>query len=67
MKVALPCRDNQVDGHFGHCEYFTIFTLGEMGAIIEENKLIPPPSCDGFKAHNLSGSFKTLKSWELLF
>jgi predicted Fe-Mo cluster-binding NifX family protein len=45
MKVALPCRDNQVDGHFGHCEYFTVFSIGETGEILEEHKLIPPPSC----------------------
>jgi len=27
MKIALPSRQNQVDEHFGHCEYFTVFTV----------------------------------------
>lgn len=26
-KIALPTRNGAVDDHFGHCEYFTIFTL----------------------------------------
>ena len=24
MKVAIPTRNNVVDDHFGHCEYYTI-------------------------------------------
>ena len=29
MKVAIPTRNNVVDDHFGHCEYYTIFTISE--------------------------------------
>ena len=29
MKIALPSRQNQVDEHFGHCEYFTVYTVNE--------------------------------------
>jgi len=29
MKVAVPTRGNVVDDHFGHCEAFTIFTIGD--------------------------------------
>jgi predicted Fe-Mo cluster-binding NifX family protein len=29
MKIALPSRGNLVDSHFGHCEYFTIFTVDD--------------------------------------
>jgi len=28
MKIAVPATsDNQVDGHFGHCEHFNIITV----------------------------------------
>lgn len=30
MKIALPTtQDNQVDAHFGHCEFYTVFTIEE--------------------------------------
>jgi len=29
MKIAVPTRNNIVDDHFGHCEYFTIFKVEE--------------------------------------
>ncbi len=29
MKIALPACQNQVDEHFGHCEYFTVFTIND--------------------------------------
>jgi len=44
MKIALPSRDGQIDGHFGHCEYFTIITI-EDGQISNEEKLDPPEGC----------------------
>ena len=44
MKIALPSRGEQIDGHFGHCEHFKIFTtLGN--AIEREETLTPPPGC----------------------
>ncbi len=33
MKIAIPTKNNQVDSHFGHCEYYTI-------AEVEGNKLV---------------------------
>lgn len=27
MKIAIPTKNNQVDDHFGHCEYFTVLTV----------------------------------------
>lgn len=45
MKVALPTDGNQVDGHFGHCAGFTIFTVDENHQIVSEEALIPPPGC----------------------
>ncbi len=44
MKIALPSRDGLIDGHFGHCEYFTIITI-EDGKISNEEKLDPPEGC----------------------
>lgn len=29
MKIAIPTRDNVIDNHFGHCEYYTILTVGQ--------------------------------------
>ncbi len=44
MKIALPSRNGLIDGHFGHCEYFTIITV-EDGKISKEDKLDPPEGC----------------------
>lgn len=30
MKIAVPVtKDNQIDGHFGHCESYGVFTISE--------------------------------------
>jgi Uncharacterized conserved protein len=29
MKIAIPTRAYAVDGHFGHCEAYTIFTIDQ--------------------------------------
>lgn len=52
MKIAVPSRKGQVDAHFGHCEYFTVFSLTE-GRICAEEELIPPPGC-GCKSNLVS-------------
>jgi predicted DNA-binding protein (UPF0251 family)/predicted Fe-Mo cluster-binding NifX family protein len=44
MKIAVPSRDGEVDGHFGHCAYFTVFTV-EDGKIAAEDKVESPESC----------------------
>jgi predicted Fe-Mo cluster-binding NifX family protein len=44
MKIALPSRDNQVDGHFGHCEYFSVFSVDD-NKIISEKRVDPPAGC----------------------
>jgi len=44
MKIALPARGNQIDGHFGHCEHFKIFTT-EGSVITGEDILNPPAGC----------------------
>ena len=45
MKIALPSRDNQVDGHFGHCEYFTVYTIDDNNKILSEERIDPPVGC----------------------
>lgn len=45
MKIALPSNKNQVDAHFGHCEYFTVFTVNENNEIVAEEKILSPAGC----------------------
>lgn len=45
MKIAIPSKDNFVDDHFGHCQYYTIFTLGENNSIISKTILPSPEGC----------------------
>jgi predicted Fe-Mo cluster-binding NifX family protein len=45
MKVALPSRQNRIDEHFGHCEYFTVFTVDEQNAIVSQEIVSSPAGC----------------------
>jgi predicted Fe-Mo cluster-binding NifX family protein len=45
MKIALPSNQNQIDEHFGHCEYFTVFTVDDQKKILLEEKITPPAGC----------------------
>lgn len=45
MKIALPSRQNQIDDHFGHCEYYTIFTVNDNKEIISQETLASPSGC----------------------
>jgi predicted Fe-Mo cluster-binding NifX family protein len=45
MKIALPSNQNQVDEHFGHCEYFTVFTIDDQNNIRSQETITPPPGC----------------------
>ena len=57
MKIALPTKDNQIDGHFGHCEYFTVFTVDTVKkSILLTEKLQSPEGC-GCKS-NISSTLK---------
>lgn len=49
MKIALPSRDGVIDSHFGHCEYFTVFTVNESEIIGEET--VPSPAGCGCKSN----------------
>ena len=45
MKIAIPTRANAVDNHFGHCESYSIFTIGENKNIESTEKLASPQGC----------------------
>lgn len=45
MKIALPSCKNQVDEHFGHCEYFTVFTIDDKHEILSEETIPSPANC----------------------
>lgn len=45
MKIALPSNQNRVDEHFGHCEYFTVFTVNESKQIVAEDKVNSAVGC----------------------
>lgn len=46
MKIALPSQKNQIDGHFGHCEYFTVFTVDtDKKEILSQETVESPAGC----------------------
>jgi len=51
MKIALPSRQNLIDGHFGHCEYFTVFTIDNDTKEITAQETLASPSGCGCKSN----------------
>lgn len=46
MKIAIPTKkDNRIDEHFGHCEFYTIYTVSEENKITEKQTLPSPAGC----------------------
>ncbi len=46
MKIAVPTKEgNQIDNHFGHCQFYTIFIISENNKIIAETLLDSPSGC----------------------
>lgn len=45
MKIAVPTRSGNVDNHFGHCEAYTIFSLGTNHEIVATEMLPSPQGC----------------------
>ena len=35
MKIAVPTRGTIVDEHFGHCEFYTVFSINEKQVIVK--------------------------------
>lgn len=44
MKIAVPTRNNFVDEHFGHCEYYTVYSI-ENGKVDSKQILESPVGC----------------------
>lgn len=51
MKIALPTQKNMIDSHFGHCEYFTVFTVDETKKEILSQETIASPEGCGCKSN----------------
>lgn len=45
MKIALPTKGNVVDDHFGHCSYYTVFTVDDDKKIVSEERVDSPAGC----------------------
>jgi predicted Fe-Mo cluster-binding NifX family protein len=46
MKIAVPVtNENQVDGHFGHCDSYGVFTISEKNEISDVKKVGSPEGC----------------------
>jgi len=46
MKIALPStRENNIDGHFGHCEFYTVYTISDENEITGIQTLDAPCTC----------------------
>jgi predicted Fe-Mo cluster-binding NifX family protein len=51
MKIAVPVTlNNQIDDHFGHCEYYAVFTINSEGTI-HEKQIIPSVQGCGCKSN----------------
>jgi predicted Fe-Mo cluster-binding NifX family protein len=46
MKIAVPVTiDNHIDGHFGHCESYGVFTISDAKEIVEKKCIKSPEGC----------------------
>lgn len=45
MRIAVPANGNQIDNHFGHCQYFAVFTVDTNNNIISQEKMESPVGC----------------------
>ena len=43
IRIAIPVADGKLCMHFGHCETFTILTVGSDNHIMHKEELTPPP------------------------
>ncbi|WP_315066208.1 NifB/NifX family molybdenum-iron cluster-binding protein [uncultured Clostridium sp.] len=51
MKIALPSRNNNIDDHFGHCEYYTLFTVDTQSKKITDTEILQSPEGCGCKSN----------------
>jgi len=54
MKIAVPVtNNNQVDSHFGHCEFYSVFTVSDKNEIVDVQTIESVQGC-GCKS-NIAG------------
>jgi len=59
MKIAVSTtQNNTVDAHFGHCEFYTVFTIDE-NKNIENKEIIQSPQGCGCKS-NIVGTLRQM-------
>ena len=58
MKIAIPTKENVVDNHFGHCEYYTILTVAQDNQILSSETIHSPQGC-GCKS-NIAGELENM-------
>lgn len=58
MKIAIPTRNNEVDDHFGHCDYYSIFEVNDQREIISKELFRTQGGC-GCKS-NVAGILKQM-------
>ena len=46
MKIAVPVtRSNQIDDHFGHCEFYGVYTISEKNEIVDIQTIKSEQGC----------------------
>lgn len=45
MKIAIPTKNGLVDEHFGHCDYYTIYTIDDNKNVTKEDTYQAPQGC----------------------
>lgn len=58
MKITIPTRNNEVDDHFGHCDYYTIYEIDDQKNILSKELLRTQGGC-GCKS-NVAGILKEM-------
>jgi len=46
MKIAVPVTaDEQIDGHFGHCEFYSVYTISDNNEISDKQIIKSEQGC----------------------
>ncbi len=43
MKIAIPCVENKLCLHFGHCQEFCVLSINEETKQVESKEMMTPP------------------------
>ena len=43
MKIAIPCVENKLCLHFGHCQEFCVLSINEESKQVEAKEMMTPP------------------------